>query len=403
MTSSNSQPRAMHSNQVGGSKGQGTRRFWSVDIFSRRRSSWLIDALLFAVFVAEGVSLFGGLNIPAPEVAMIVLIALSVFRAPRVQNVGMTGYFAGLSLLVLYLFVESEANDVDWTRRLVRIILLGIFVWTVASGRVDVRSGLFGLLSALVVNIPLYYLGIAPDPYAGFLTGYLGDKNIAGLFYALIPILLLAFVTKAWQRWLLIVFAISATFLTGSRTSLGAIACAVLWLLFARRLGLIWRTLLAVGLINLLNFVEDNYAQAWIFEDRSGTDALRARIDAAALSLVNEVPWYGSGLGTAIAKVEDRYFFFHNAYWGLIVEGGWIFLASVLSVFVIVGLNPLRGSSPARFVVAIEAAVIIILTCATRLGEVFITVPAAIVLGCAFAAQSLERSRGVSVQKVLRR
>ncbi|GAA2557704.1 hypothetical protein HD598_000132 [Neomicrococcus aestuarii] len=310
----------------------------------------------------------------------------------------MTGYFLGLSLLVLYLFIESEANDVDWSRRLVRIVLLGIFVWTVGTGRVDVRSGLFGLLIALVVNIPLYYLGIAPDLYEGFLTGYLGDKNVAGLFYALIPILLLAFVKGTWPRRLLVVFAIGATLLTGSRTSLGAIACALLWLLFARKLGLVWRGLLALGLINLLNYLETNYAQAWIFEDRTGTDSLRARIDEAALEMVNGIPWYGNGLGTAVVQLEDRYFFFHNAYWGLIVEGGWVFLAAVLAVFIWVGLNPLRGTRPPQYVVAIEAAIIVLLTCATRLGEVFITVPAAIVLGCAFAAQTLERSRGSRVQ-----
>lgn len=399
MTSSNSQPRAIYSNQGTSSIGEGIRRVSSIDIFRTRRSTWLIDALLFAFFVAEAISLPGSLAVPVPEVAMIILIALSVFRAPRVQNVRMTGYFIGLSLLVLYLFIESEANDVEWTRRLVRILLLGTFVWTIASGRVDVRSGLFGLISALVVNIPLYYLGIAPDLYGGFLTGYLGDKNVAGLYYALIPILLLAFVKSKWQRRLLIIFAIGATFLTGSRTSLGAIACAVLWLIFARKLGLVWRALLALGLINLLSFVEDNYAQAWIFEDRTGTDALRARIDAAALELVNGAPWYGNGLGTALVKLDDRSFFFHNAYWGLIAEGGWIFLLSILAVFVLVGLNPMRRPRSPQYVVAIEAAVIILLTCATRLGEVFITVPAAVVLGCAFAAQALERSRGTRIQR----
>lgn len=193
MSISNSQEITNNSASPTSAPGITKRVSRSVDIFRyRRKSTWLIDALLFAVFVADGVPLpFVSLSVPPPEFAMIILIALSLFRNPRVFNLRMGGYALGLTLLVLYLFLESEMNGVDWTRRLVRIVLLGIFVWTIASGRVDVRSGLLGLLTALVLNIPLYYAGIAPDNYAGFLTGFLGDKNVAGLYYSLIPILLL--------------------------------------------------------------------------------------------------------------------------------------------------------------------------------------------------------------------
>lgn len=367
----------------------------SVDIFRyRRKSTWLIDALLFALFVGDGVLIPGvPLSIPTPEVAMIILIAFSILRSPRILNLRMGGYALGLTLLLLFLFLGSEFNGVDWTRRLVRIALLGIFVWIIASGRVDIRSGLLGLLTGLVLNIPLYYAGIAPDYYPGFLTGFLGDKNVAGLYYSLIPILMLLIAKKRWQRFALVAFAIAATFLTGSRTSLGALACALIWLVLARKFGPILRAVLAVALINLLGFVEERFSQVWIFEDRTGTDALRARIDAASLEKLNAAPWYGDGLGTATVHMEDRFFFFHNAYWGLIVEGGWLFLGLVLFAFIWIGLNPLRGRARSKYSIYIEASVIILLTCATRLGEVFITVPAAIVLGCAFAVRNLQNQK----------
>lgn len=150
---------------------------------------------------------------------------------------------------------------------------------------------------------------------------------------------------------------------------------------------------MAVALISFLGFVEERFSQAWIFEDRTGTDALRARIDAASLEKLNAAPWYGDGLTTAIVHMEDRTFFFHNAYWGLIVEGGWIFLGLVLLAFIWIGLNPLKGRVRSDYSIVIEASTVILLTCATRLGEVFITVPAAIVLGCAFAARNLQNQK----------
>lgn len=372
----------------------------SIDIFDRRTGFWFVDALLFVIFVSDGVALplVPG-NIPVPEFAMIILIVLCLFRGPRLRNVRLGGFALSLLILLVYLLIVSEINEVSWFRRLIRIALLGFFVWMIATGRVDIRAGLFGLIIALIVNIPLYYSGNAPDYYPGFLTGYLGDKNVAGLYYSLIPILALLVVRRRWQKVLLIVLAIGATFLTGSRTSLGALACALIWLAMAGRLGPIIRAMLVLGLVGLLNFVEERFARAWIFADRTGTDALRSRIDEVSLEMVNSAPWYGNGLGTAIVPLDDRTFFFHNAYWGLLVEGGWLFLAIVLFAFIWVGLNPLRSAKRTQYMLVIEASVIIILTCSTRLGEVFITVPSAIVLGCAFAVRHIETlsRRGPSV------
>lgn len=70
--------------------------------------------------------------------------------------------------------------------------------------------------------------GLVPAPYGSFLTVVLADKNVAGLYYAAMPVLALALVrTRRWKLILLVAAAV-CVFLTGSRTSMAGFACAVL-------------------------------------------------------------------------------------------------------------------------------------------------------------------------------
>lgn len=63
---------------------------------------------------------------------------------------------------------------------------------------------------------------------------------------------------------------------------------------------------------------------------------------------------------------------FHNSYWAVLVEGGWLYLAAVLVVTVWFGMRPLRpGPPPTLFARGGEAANLAVLVCALRLGEVF--------------------------------
>ncbi|MDU0349524.1 hypothetical protein, partial [Actinomyces sp. MRS3W] len=79
------------------------------------------------------------------------------------------------------------------------------------------------------------------------------------------------------------------------------------------------------------------------------------------------------GLGTATVNLEDSEWFFHNAYAGLRQEGGWLFLFVFLGVFVWFGLRPQRRELKDLSELILEAAVIVELVCAWKLGEVFLS------------------------------
>ena len=92
---------------------------------------------------------------------------------------------------------------------------------------------------------------------------------------------------------------------TGSRTSPAELACALVWFVLRPRLNVPGRLGLAAGFALGLPFLEERYAQVGQFADRVGTDALRARIDAASLAKLDHAPWHGQGLGEAWVMLAD--------------------------------------------------------------------------------------------------
>ncbi|MDK6269431.1 hypothetical protein QP113_08195, partial [Lactobacillus mulieris] len=84
------------------------------------------------------------------------------------------------------------------------------------------------------------------DAYGGYLTGFLGDKNVSGLFYALLPVLLVATMQRMGPKLLVLGAGSVLTFLTGSRTSMAALLCAVVWILVSPYLGRVLRIALGV-------------------------------------------------------------------------------------------------------------------------------------------------------------
>ena len=336
---------------------------------------------LLALGLAVETQLVPGLGFPHAELAMILLLALAAFRAPRRD----LARFALLGLvaagLLAYLVAVTLHNDLDPTRRITRITLLAVFVYAVASERLDVKGVLYGMAAGGLINVPLFYAGIAPDEYGGYLTGYLVDKNVSGLFYALVPILLMAVTQRGRVKLALFVGGLGLTFLTGSRTSLAALLCAGLWVLISPYLGRVLRLALLYVMGLGVSWAELNLADLGIFGDRTGTDWFRERIHEASAQKVAETSWFGQGLSTAWVELENTTMFFHNSYLGLLVEGGWPFLVVVVGAYVLLCLRPFSSTlrSPSR--VAVEAAAAVLLVTSLQLGEVFITVTGSIVLG----------------------
>ncbi|MGW5853468.1 hypothetical protein AAG742_02915 [Micrococcus sp. 2A] len=340
----------------------------------------LLDVMLGAGLMMEAVPGWT-VGIPFPEMCAILLLAVAAFRPPR-RDLSRFGLVAvAAAALLVYLVVVTLMNDLDPLRRGVRIMVLMLFIVAIAEERLDVRGLLQGMAMGGLINVPLFYAGLVSRDYGSYLTGFLGDKNVAGLFYALIGPLLVSTVQRTWVKAAILAAAFGLTFLTGSRTSLAALACATLWILLTPYLGRVMRLGLLWGMAQLVTFAEENLATLSVFGDRTGTDWFREQIHAAAQAKTAAAPWYGSGLSTAVVDLEQGQFFYHNSYWALITEGGWVFLLTVVGAYVLVCLRPFTQTRRTPTRVALEAAAVVILVTSLQLGEVFITIYGALALG----------------------
>ena len=325
------------------------------------------------------------LVLPVNEVAAMVLVVLAVFRRPT-RSLSSVSWFLPLCALLLgFLVVESIVNDVPLVKRAGSIAILMLLALFIAGGRIDVVSGLKGLAVALALNIGLFYLGIAPNQYGGVLTGFLQDKNAAGLYYAVVPLLFLVIVSRPWHRVAVIALACLAVVLTDSRTSMAAMACALIWLVVGGRFGKVFKVGLGVALYLAFQYVNDNFSQIGRYSDRFGSDALRGRIDAAAEAKAAATAWYGSGLGEATVTSQGLEWFFHNSYLALWVEGGVVMLVAVLAMYLLGGFGWFTGRPATRASGCVEAATVALLLCATRIGEAFLTSPGFLIIGVGLA------------------
>lgn len=342
----------------------------------------IIDALIMAVFVVRLPS--PGLGFPINDLAGLALISIAAFRSPTRTLAGAHWYPVICAVALAYLGLNAlaagiEQNDIQRAGRIVILMTLGGFI---ATGRIDTASALKGFAAALLANAGLFFAGVAPDDYGGFLTGYLGDKNVAGLTYAVMTVLMLLITKHIWTRAAVLVVGGVCVVLTDSRTSMAALAAALIWLAVARYLGPFWRLCLAALLYTGFVFAETNLSTAGDYAvTRQGSDALRDRIDAASLEKTLAAPWNGYGLGEAVAEVAGDTWLFHNAYWGLITEGGYFLLALFLLLFAFAGFQLFAKGTTSLDARIVEAASIVVMLCALRLGEVFIAQPAFIVLG----------------------
>ncbi|MDY3677850.1 MAG: hypothetical protein SO046_01330 [Actinomyces urogenitalis] len=310
--------------------------------------------------------------------AMVVVIALyGMLRRPTLQlgpykrivwlvPVALA-YVAAVSALA-----EPTEFASDWRVRLVRISSVLLFAFVCATGRLDLRSGVMGWLAGLVVNIPIYYAGLTPDSYKGFLTGVIQDKNVAGLAYAGAIFLSLVLVRNKVARSLMLLVLVVALWETGSRTSLAAAAVGVVWIVLAPRLNVVGRLALGGAILWAIQFVTEEFAHVGVFESREGSDLLRARIDAASHLKVDHAGFWGMGLGEAIAPVEGNPWFFHNSYWSMLVEGGWPWTLFVVGISMAVML-PLWRQEATREQRLTQALGVVVAVTSLRLGEVFLT------------------------------
>lgn len=310
-----------------------------------------------------------------------LVLATSAYALTRVPKLELGRYRSLIALIfpaLIYiaavsLMQEGTEYGYDWKNRFIRIASVLFFIFLVPVGRIDLRSGVLGFLAAALINIPLFYAGLAQDTYGGALTGIFGDKNVAGLAYALAIVLSLIFIENSVLRYGAALIFLASLWQTGSRTSMGALAGAALWYILAPRLNNVLGKI-AIGAVIYwgIGFLTEEYSQTGVFADRAGSDALRERIDAASQVKLQGAGLWGMGLGEAVVPINDHVWSFHNSYWSARVEGGWPWLLFILLLTSIV-MIPFWKTGENKTQILSEGLGIIILVTATRLGEVFLT------------------------------
>ena len=352
---------------------------------AERTSSWMaqvypLDALLFGLFMLDRVPVG---PVPGGVILTLVIGALGFSRAPKLKMRGLPLLAGAYAALLVYLAVVSQDAGVDWQQRALRFAILAILVWVLVEGRFDAYSAVTGICVGLMVNAAAYYAGLTTDAYPPFLTGWLGDKNVAGMWYATFGILGIVLWRRTLWKVLWVLALGTLLFLTGSRTSMSGFVAALVWFWARNRLVLPLRLALAAGLIAVLAFAEENLARSGIFADRVGTDSYRARVDAATALKLEQTPWQGRGLTEAWVWLTDiQRQWFHDSYAALYVEGGVVLLGFIVTLWVVFAGGLFSSRVVSRGAVAAEAALVAVLVCAWKLGEVFFT-------SCGFIALAL--------------
>lgn len=349
------------------------------------------DVLAFAL-LALPVASAPGTSFPLPALAMIGLVLLALTRVPPPD--GELPVWLVLPLLGAWsaLLLSDQLNGLDNLRRLGSIGIFIALAWVVANGRVSLPSAALGLgLSHLGVGV-LALAGIGGDRYAGRLTGFFGDPNVAAFQLVVLGALAIGFSRGRWRMALLLAIPVLVV-LTYSRTGFLAMGFGILWYLLGRRFGTAGGLVFIGALVWLIDNIPEQWRLIGPWAERSGSDLLRERIVAAEQELVASAPWYGHGPGTAQVELSDTAtLFFHNSYLAARVEGGWPLLILLLLA---VGVAFASLSADARLgdpeAIWCQIAIIGVLTMATTLGEVLFDLPTAVALG--FATRTAMRRR----------
>lgn len=357
----------------------------------------ILEFVLGVLMVAAGVNV-PVLVFPLNIAIAILLIAIRISK-PSVYYVPKSGTFLAVFILALTFVVISSltagvSTSSDVFRRAIRILIVVALAVLIADRRIHFKSLMLGMGCGMLINALAFYAGIAPDNYGGYLTGWLIDKNVAGMYHGIVPLILFGLFTERWQRCTILLFAMPLLFLTGSRTSMGALILGVLWILFAQKANIFLKVILGFFFGWIFEWMQTNFADSSVFGDRTGTDWFREQIDIASWAKTEAAPWNGLGFGQATVVLPgERSMYFHNSYWTLLVEGGWPWTIAILAItfyaaFIWKQAGQIRNEE--RNLTA-EAATVFLAVCSWRLGEVMLTIPWAFAVGYALSLTALPK------------
>lgn len=343
----------------------------------------ILDFILGFLLIFRSIAVAG---LPLSALVLLVYVTFRFFQKSSYQVkqsvIISTFFMLGAAYLLL---VSVEINDASLNTSLQRLVRIGsvvLFALLIADRRVNFRSFIYGFTVGLIFNAVGFYSGVAPADYGSYLTGWIQDKNVAGLYYAIVSMSLYALAQSRWQRFVILLIFLPLLWETGSRTSIGAFLIGMLWFHTAQRMNFFFKVILGAFTMWLFEWAQTRFSDSEVFGDRTGTDWFRERIDEAALTKVQGAPWYGRGLGEATVELGNgRSQFFHNSYWTLLIEGGWPWLILVVGLSILTVFVWKQKTAP-RNIVA-EPLMIILFVCSWRLGEVLLTMPWGLAMGIA--------------------
>ncbi len=348
----------------------------SVDLQSAR----ILDFFAFACLPLTMIDV-AGLG-PLNAAAALLMAGACLLRRPPTALRTPLWVVALLGLFLTYLFANSLLLDVINAKRMIRLVAWGLIIIFLATGHIDIRSAAKGLAASMTVSVFYGLATFRQSGYEGRLTGVLGDPNTAGMECLVFGCLGVLGITRRRWKYLYIAVMCVGIVMVFSRTTLVALIAVLLWTLIGRRLGWVLGFAFLASLAVAITSIPHKSSIFGPFEGRSGSDALRERIDAAATALVQQSPIRGHGLGTAQVEIQNQTFFFHNSFVALAGEGGWIAVVLFMLFAGVVLIALLRLPQAARNP-WIEAAFIGALICGLSLGEVLLTFGMASTLGFA--------------------
>ena len=340
----------------------------------------ILDFFAFACLPLTMIDV-GGLG-PINAAAALCLAGACLLRRPPTALRTPLWVVVLLGLFMTYLFANSLLLDVVNTKRMIRLVAWALIIVFLATGHIDIRSAAKGLAASMTVAVIHGLITFNQSSYAGRLTGVLGDPNTAGMECLVFGCLGVMGISRRRWKYLYIATMSVGVLMVFSRTTLVALVAVLLWTFIGRRLGWVLGYAMLAVLTVAITSIPHKSSIFGPFEGRSGSDALRERIDAAATALVEQSPLRGHGLGTAMVELQNQLFFFHNSFVAMACEGGWIAVVLFMLLAGVVFTALLRLPKAARNP-WVEAAFVGSFICGLSLGEVLLTFGMASTLGFA--------------------
>lgn len=297
-------------------------------------------------------------------------------KAPDSQRL-MAGLLAGLGAFLVYLIGSTIVFGMDFATNalVVDLLLVGYLTFLMLLPfTIDAQHAAGVLLSALVVVAVLYLVGSGPDPVApGRLSAFGGGPNVFGRVVGFGAIAAVGLVAMRRGRALLPVVALAllaGVVMSGSRGAMLATALGLVIVLvpslrsFVTPLGIV-AVLAGLGTFAVL-FGDRVRA---VFQERvvyltfeQGYTSGRGVLTDTAVTMANDSPVFGNGLGSFGRWIGQPENYPHNLVLQVVTEGGLLglllLLGSLVPAFVVMARSFTR-SAEVRTMVGLTALVLV--------------------------------------------